>query len=48
MFLLAVFRIFSRDNNYSAAALPQKNVANRIASVDIGGGIAGPRTKPKK
>jgi hypothetical protein len=35
MFLLAVFRIFSRDN----APVPSKKLKNRISDIDVGGGV---------
>lgn len=45
MFLLAIFKIFSRDTNYS---IPQNKSSRRMASLDIGGGVGGPAVKPKK
>jgi hypothetical protein len=44
MFLLAIFKIFSRDTNHNTA---QNNTSKRVASLDIGGGAAG-TIKPKK
>jgi hypothetical protein len=48
MFLLAIFKIFSRDTTYNTSAPNQKNTSRRVASLEIGGGVGGPAVKPKK